>query len=33
MFEALFEKKFKAIRLSITWHNHISDNNYTIDPE
>ena len=33
MFEALVEKKFKSIRLSINWHNHLSDNNYTIDPE
>ena len=25
--------KFKSIRIPITWHNHLIDNNYTIDPE
>ena len=31
--EGLVKKGFKALRLPVTWHNHIIDNKYTIDPE
>ena len=31
--EGLVKKGFKSIRLPVTWHNHLIDNHYTIDPE
>ena len=31
--EGLVKKGFKAIRIPVTWHNHLVDNKYTVDPE
>ena len=31
--EGLVKRGFKAIRLPVSWHNHLIDNKYTIDPE
>ena len=31
MINALVAKGFKAIRIPVTWHNHLIDKNYTID--
>ena len=31
--EGLSTKGIKTIRIPVTWHNHIIDNSYTIDPE
>ena len=33
MIDALVSKGFKAIRVPVTWHNHLKDDKYTIDPE
>ena len=33
MIDALVSKGFKAIRIPVTWHNHLVDKEYTIDPE
>ena len=33
LIEKIAETGFKSIRLPVTWHNHIIDENYTIDPE
>ena len=33
MFVMLKAKGFKSVRIPVTWHNHLIDNNYTIDPE
>ena len=33
MFEALAKKGIKTVRIPITWHNHIVDMKYTIDPD
>ena len=33
MIDALVMKGFKAIRIPVTWHNHLIDRNYTIDPQ
>lgn len=32
MIAGVAERGFKTIRIPVTWHNHIIDNNYTIDP-
>lgn len=32
MIDKLVYKGFKTIRLPVTWHNHIIDKKYTIDP-
>ena len=32
MIDALVSKGFKAIRIPVTWHNHLKDDKYTIDP-
>lgn len=32
MIDKLVAKGFKTIRIPVTWHNHLIDNNYTIDP-
>jgi len=32
MLDALVKKGFKAIRIPVTWHNHLIDKKYTIDP-
>ena len=31
--EGLYTKGIRTIRIPVTWHNHIIDNSYTIDPE
>ena len=31
--EGLVKKGFKSIRLPVSWHNHLIDNHYTIDPD
>ena len=31
--EGLYTKGFRTIRIPVTWHNHLIDNSYTIDPE
>ena len=31
MINAIAEKGFKTIRVPVSWHNHITDQNYTID--
>ena len=31
--EGLVEKGFRSIRIPVTWHNHLIDEKYTIDPE
>ena len=31
--EGLSTRGFKTIRIPVTWHNHLIDNSYTIDPE
>ena len=33
MIDALAAKGFKAIRIPVTWHNHLIDDKYTVDPE
>ena len=33
MFEAIAKKGIKTVRIPITWHNHLIDKKYTIDPE
>ena len=33
MIKALVNKGFKSIRIPVTWHNHLIDENYTIDPQ
>ena len=33
MFLELVKKGFKAVRIPVTWHNHLIDDQYTIDPE
>ena len=33
MIKELVKKGFKTIRIPTTWHNHLIDNNYTIDPK
>ena len=33
MIYALVKKGFKTIRIPVTWHNHLVDNKYTIDPQ
>ena len=33
MFLMLKAKGFKSVRIPVTWHNHLIDNNYTVDPE
>ena len=33
MIDALITKGFKAIRIPVTWHNHLSDDQYTVDPK
>ena len=33
MIDAVAERGFKTIRIPVSWHNHIIDTNYTIDPE
>ena len=33
MIDALVAKGFRAIRIPVTWHNHLIDDKYTIDPE
>ena len=32
MIDALVTKGFRAIRIPVTWHNHLIDDKYTIDP-
>ena len=32
MIDALVKKGFHAIRIPVTWHNHLMDDKYTIDP-
>ena len=32
MIDALILKGFRAIRIPVTWHNHLIDDKYTIDP-
>ena len=32
MIDKLVAKGFKTIRIPVTWHNHIIDKSYTIDP-
>ena len=31
--DGLVKKGFKSIRVPVTWHNHLIDNKYTVDPE
>ena len=31
--EALYTRGIRTIRIPVTWHNHLIDNSYTIDPE
>ena len=31
--EGLYSKGIRTIRIPVTWHNHLIDNSYTIDPE
>ena len=31
--DELVRKGFKAVRIPVTWHNHLIDKNYTIDPK
>ena len=31
--EGLYTKGIRTIRIPVTWHNHLIDNSYTIDPE
>ena len=33
LIETLVKTGFKAIRIPVTWHNHLIDKNYTVDPE
>jgi len=33
MIESYVTKGFKSLRIPVTWHNHIIDNSYTIDPK
>ena len=33
MIDAIVKKGFRAIRIPVTWHNHLMDDKYTIDPE
>ena len=33
MIKGLAERGFKTIRIPVTWHNHLIDDSYTIDPE
>ena len=33
MMEGLYSKGFRTIRMPVTWHNHLIDNKYTIDPD
>ena len=33
MIDEIVEKGFKAIRIPVTWHNHLKDDQYTIDPQ
>ena len=33
LIKGLAERGFKTLRIPVTWHNHIVDENYTIDPE
>ena len=33
MIEFLAKSGFKSIRIPVTWHNHLIDENYTIDPQ
>ena len=33
MILAIVKKGFKSIRIPVTWHNHLIDEKYTIDPE
>ena len=33
MIDAIVTKGFKAIRIPVTWHNHLIDDKYTIDPQ
>jgi endoglucanase len=33
MIDKLVAKGFKTIRIPVTWHNHLIDNQYTIDPQ
>ena len=33
MIDALIKKGFKTIRVPVTWHNHLVDKKYTIDPQ
>ena len=33
MIEALAKKGVSTIRIPVTWHNHLIDKNYTIDPK
>jgi endoglucanase len=33
MIKGLADRGFKTIRIPVTWHNHLIDDNYTIDPE
>ena len=33
MIDGLVKKGFKSIRVPVSWHNHLIDNKYTVDPE
>ncbi len=33
MFTGLYRSGIRTVRIPITWHNHIADSNYTIDPD
>ena len=33
MIEGLYSKGFRTIRIPVTWHNHLIDKSYTIDPD
>ena len=33
MFEALAKKGIKSVRIPVSWHNHLLDKQYTIDPQ
>ena len=33
MINGLVKKGFKSIRIPVTWHNHLIDNRYTLDPQ
>ena len=33
MIEGLYSKGFRSIRMPVTWHNHLIDKRYTIDPD